>query len=180
MVWIFVPVILIVAIYVGHGQIDYWWLKKNPAPLDEPIIKWLDKFGYYYQSLKKDHQQEYRNRLSNYLFAREFMVVANKEQKPVPEDIKAIITAAKGAGSQVVLIGVPELSLLAVVAGKTGDSPIYQELGKEEGVPVIADVFSEILSRPELCADKIHPNSQGYKQMASGIYAGLKNIGLAR
>lgn len=46
--------------------------------------------------------------------------------------------------------------------------------------PVIADVFSEILSRPELCADKIHPNSQGYKQMASGIYAGLKNIGLAR
>ena len=98
----------------------------------------------------------------------------------VKEDIKAIITAAKGAGSQVVLIGVPELSLLAVVAGKTGDSPIYQELGKEEGVPVIADVFSEILSRPELCADKIHPNSQGYKQMASGIYAGLKNIGLAR
>ena len=96
------------------------------------------------------------------------------------DTIAAIITAAKGAGSQVVLIGVPELSLLAVVAGKTGDSPIYQELGKEEGVPVIADVFSEILSRPELCADKIHPNSQGYKQMASGIYAGLKNIGLAR
>ena len=98
----------------------------------------------------------------------------------VKEDIKAIITAAKGAGSQVVLIGVPELSLLAVVAGKTSDSPIYQELGKEEGVPVIADVFSEILSRPELCADKIHPNFQGYQQMASGIYAGLKSIGLAR
>ncbi|HMS66804.1 MAG TPA: hypothetical protein PKD18_01650 [Saprospiraceae bacterium] len=93
MVWIFVPVILIVAIYVGHAQIDYWWLKKNPAPLDEPIIKWLDKFGYYYLSLKTDQQQEYRNRLSNYLFAREFMVVANKEQKPVPEDIKAIIAS---------------------------------------------------------------------------------------
>ena len=78
------------------------------------------------------------------------------------------------------LIGVPELSVLAVVAGKPGDAPIYLELGKEEGVPVIANVFSDILARPELCADKIHPNAQGYRQMASGIHAGLKSVGLAR
>ena len=94
----------------------------------------------------------------------------------VKEDIKFLIAAAKNAGAQVVLIGIPELSLLAVVAGKAGDSPIYQELGKEEGVPVIVDIFSNILSRPELCADKIHPNAQGYKHMASGIHAGLKII----
>jgi acyl-CoA hydrolase len=103
-----------------------------------------------------------------------------RQPSAVKEDIKFLIAAAKNAGSQVVLIGVSELSLLAVVAGKAGDSPIYQELGKEEGVPIVADVFSDILSRPELCADKIHPNAQGYRQMASGIHAGLKNIGLAR
>jgi acyl-CoA thioesterase-1 len=103
-----------------------------------------------------------------------------RQPSAVKKDIKLLIAAAKNAGTQVVLIGVPELSLLAVVAGKAGDSPIYQELGQEEGVPVIADVFSDILSRPELCADKIHPNAQGYLQMASGIHAGLKNIGLAR
>jgi acyl-CoA thioesterase-1 len=98
----------------------------------------------------------------------------------VKQDIKFLVSAAKGAGAQVVLIGVPELSVLAVVAGKPGDAPLYQELAKEEGVPVIADVFSDILSRPELCADKIHPNAQGYLQMASGIHDGLKGIGLAR
>jgi acyl-CoA thioesterase-1 len=98
----------------------------------------------------------------------------------VKADIKFLIEAAKIAGAQVVLIGVPELSLLSVVAGKARDSPIYQELGKEAGVPVIADVFSDILSRPELCTDKIHPNAQGYQQMATGIHAGLKNIGLTR
>ncbi len=98
----------------------------------------------------------------------------------VKEDIKFLIAAAKNAGTQVVLIGVPELSLLAVVSGKAGDSPIYQELAKEERVPLIADVFSDILSRPALCADKIHPNAQGYQKMASGIQAGLKHIGLAR
>lgn len=98
----------------------------------------------------------------------------------VKEDIKFLIAAAKNAGAQVVLIGVPELSLLAVVSGKAGDSPIYRELAKEERVPLIADLFSDILSRPALCADKIHPNAQGYQKMASGIQAGLKNIGLAR
>lgn len=103
-----------------------------------------------------------------------------RQPSAVKQDIKALVSAAKNAGAQVVLIAVPELSLLSVVAGKAGDSPIYQELGKEEGVPVIADVFSDILSRPELCADKIHPNAQGYQQMASGIHAGLKSIGLAR
>lgn len=98
----------------------------------------------------------------------------------VKEDIKFLIAAAKNAGAQVVLIGVPELSLLAVVSGKAGDSPIYRELAKEERVPLIADLFSDILSRPALCADKIHPNAQGYQKMASGIQAGLKNIGLVR
>jgi acyl-CoA thioesterase-1 len=79
----------------------------------------------------------------------------------VKQDVKFLINAAKSAGAQVVLIGVPELSVLAVVAGKLGDAPIYQELGKEEVVPVISNVFSDALSRPELCADKIHPNAQG-------------------
>ncbi|MBK7417464.1 MAG: arylesterase [Dechloromonas sp.] len=97
----------------------------------------------------------------------------------VKQDIKFLIGTAKGAGAQIVLIGVPELSVLAVVAGKPGDAPIYKELGNEEGVSVIANVFSDILARPELCADKIHPNAQGYRQMASGIHAGLRRIGLA-
>lgn len=98
----------------------------------------------------------------------------------VKQDIKVLISVTKMSGVQVVLVGVPELSLLAMVAGKPADSPIYQELGKEERVPVIADVFSEVLSRPELCADKIHPNAQGYQQMATGIFASLIQIGLAR
>ncbi len=98
----------------------------------------------------------------------------------VKEDLRYLIRTARHSGAQVLLIGVPELSLMAVVAGKPGDSPIYQELGKEESVPVIADVFSEVLSQPALCADKFHPNAQGYQQMATGIYAGLKRLGLAR
>jgi len=97
----------------------------------------------------------------------------------VKQDLKALIGTARQSGAQVVLIGVPELSILALVAGKAVDSPIFEELGKEEGVPIIGNVFSDVLSRPELCADKIHPNAQGYQQLTTGIHSGLKRLGLA-
>jgi acyl-CoA hydrolase len=97
----------------------------------------------------------------------------------VKQDLKALVAAVRSANAQPLLVGVPELSLLAAF-GKPGDSPIYAEIGKEEGVPVIPDVFSDILSRPELCADRIHPNAAGYRRMAEGIHAALKELGLAR
>ena len=98
--------------------------------------------------------------------------------KAVKEDVRRLIRAAKSTGAQVVLVAVPEFSLLGAVTRKPSDSPIYRELGDEEKVPVVSDVFSDILGRAELCADQIHPNAQGYLQMASGIHAYLKKLGL--
>lgn len=98
--------------------------------------------------------------------------------KAVKADLRRLIQAARQAGAQVVLVAVPELSLLGIVARKPADSPIYRELGDEEKVPVIDDVFSDVLGRPELCADQIHPNAQGYQVMAAGIHAALKTLGL--
>ena len=43
---------------------------------------------------------------------------------------------------------------------------------------VIADVFSNTLAQAELRADTIHPNAQGYRQMAIGMIAELKKSGL--
>jgi acyl-CoA hydrolase len=103
-----------------------------------------------------------------------------RPESVVKQDLKALVNAARSAGAQVVLIGVPTLSVMAVVAGKAADASIYEEIGKEEKIPVIPDVFSDILSRPELCFDKIHPNAAGYQRMAAEIHAGLKKLELAR
>jgi acyl-CoA hydrolase len=97
----------------------------------------------------------------------------------VKEDIRRMIRSSRAVGAQVVLLGVPELSLLAVVAGRPADSPIYAQLAREEGVLLIPDVFSNVLGQPDLCADRIHPNAQGYRQMAGGILEGLRTSGLA-
>jgi acyl-CoA thioesterase I len=97
----------------------------------------------------------------------------------IKEDLRLIVRLARDAGSQVVLIGVPELSLLAVVAGKPSDSTIFRALAEEEKISLVSDVFSDVLARPELCADRIHPNAEGYRRMAAGIHAQLQRIGLS-
>ena len=98
----------------------------------------------------------------------------------VKRDLKTLVDASRAAGAIPLLIGVPEPSVMTVVAGKPTDSPIYAELGKEEKIPVISDVFSDVLSRPELCADTIHPNAAGYRRLADNLYSELKQTGLAR
>ena len=100
--------------------------------------------------------------------------------KSIKEDLRTIVQLAKQSGAQVVLVAVPELSLLSLVTRKPADSPIYAELAKEEKQALISDVFSNILSKPELCADQIHPNAKGYEQMASGILEQLRTMGLFR
>lgn len=96
----------------------------------------------------------------------------------VKEDLREMIRLARQSGAQVLLLAVPELSLLSVVARKPSDAPIYAELAEEEQIPLISDLFSEILAQPELCADQIHPNAKGYRLMADGIHAQLKQLGL--
>ncbi|MFA7290830.1 MAG: arylesterase [Rhodocyclaceae bacterium] len=104
--------------------------------------------------------------------------IRRRAQKRVKEDLRQIIQTIRASGAGVVLVAVPELSLLGAVTRQPDDAPIYAELAKEEKLPLIADVFAEILSRPELCADQIHPNAQGYRQMAEGFHGALKKLGL--
>jgi len=106
--------------------------------------------------------------------------IRRRSQAAVKEDLRHILRTVKQAGAQAVLVAVPELSLLGVVAGRPTDAPLYEELAAEEDVPLIGEVFADILAEPELCADRIHPNARGYAQMAAGIHAVLKELGLAR
>ena len=97
----------------------------------------------------------------------------------VKEDLRQIVRDARRSSAQVVLVAVPELSLLGALARRPADAPLFRELAEEEHIPLVSEVFSDILAHPELCADQIHPNANGYQQMASGILARLKLLGLA-
>ena len=72
----------------------------------------------------------------------------------------------------------PRLSLLRASVGALKDSAIYAELAAEEGVILVPDTFSQILSDSALRADEIHPNAQGYRVLADSIHAVMLDSGL--
>ncbi|OQA33813.1 MAG: Acyl-CoA thioesterase I precursor [Betaproteobacteria bacterium ADurb.Bin341] len=100
-----------------------------------------------------------------------------RPEAEVKEDIRAILKSVRQSGAIPVLVAVPRLSMLAVLA-KPGDSPIYAELANEEGVLLVEQVFSDILSNNRLKTDPIHPNGAGYQKLADGIAETLVKSGL--
>lgn len=101
-----------------------------------------------------------------------------RSEKEIKEDIRSIIETIKEQNIPVVLVGVPNLSLMAVIANRPSDATLYEELAEEENITLIPDVFSNVLRDASLKSDQIHPNAKGYKQLAEGIAERLKEVGL--
>lgn len=101
-----------------------------------------------------------------------------RQESLVREDIRAILAAARANGIPAVLVAVPKFSPLGAAVGRLADSPIYETLADEEKLPLVANVFTDVLSDPSLKADAIHPNARGYRRLAEGIAATLRDAGL--
>lgn len=102
-------------------------------------------------------------------------------QRPAPqvkEELAGILRAVRQGGAVPVLVAVPRLSLARAALGALADSPIYAELAEEEGVLLYAGGLSQILSEPDLLADRIHPNARGYEALARGLVDYLAGAGL--
>ena len=97
----------------------------------------------------------------------------------VKADVRLLIQTAKASGAQVALVAVPALSLMAAVAGRPSDAPLYAELAKEDQVALVPAVFSDVLGDAALHADPIHPNAAGYRQLAQRLHQRLKALGIA-
>lgn len=93
------------------------------------------------------------------------------------DTIREISRTARAAGAQVLLVGVPQVSLLAAGTGRLGDHPMYAELAEELKLPLHAEGWADVLSKPELRADTVHANAQGYRQFAEGLAQALRQVG---
>lgn len=106
-VWYILPALLGVVIYISHGHIDYWYLKKFPHGLDSRLLAWLQHDFELYHRLTRKEQIVFEHRLELYLNARLFSA-KGKEDREVPEDIKALIACYgiyMGIQSPDILIG---------------------------------------------------------------------------
>ncbi|MDD5772548.1 MAG: arylesterase [bacterium] len=93
------------------------------------------------------------------------------DEKQAINNIKAMINLAKSRNIDVVLIGVPEFGLFLSSAG------FYKDIAEEFNIPYDDEILPEIIRKPDLKSDQIHPNAQGYIKMAETLAKLLKKYG---
>lgn len=102
-------------------------------------------------------------------------IIQDVSMTTLKSNLKTMIQMAKEKHIEVLLISVPNLGLF-------GLSPLelYEEIAKEENVPLLSGMLANILSQPSLKSDQIHPNAMGYKLMGEKIYENLRENGWVR
>lgn len=93
-------------------------------------------------------------------------------------NIRAICRTATDSGAQVMLVAVPQFSLLAASTGRLTNHPLYAELAGELKLPLHEGGWAEVLGNARLRSDQIHANAQGYRQFAEGLAQQMRKAGL--
>ena len=86
-------------------------------------------------------------------------------------NIREMIRVAREQGVAVVLLATPKPGFGA------SRVPFYEEIGKELGIPVEADVLADVLSSSRYKSDLVHPNAEGYARIAGAVAKVLKKAG---
>ena len=84
------------------------------------------------------------------------------------KNLEKIIQIIQNNGALVILGGID------VPFWGRGFGTEYVKLSEKTGTVLIHNIFKNILGKPQLMSDSIHPNSQGYKIMANYFYKVLK------
>lgn len=92
-------------------------------------------------------------------------------------NIHKICADAQASGAQVLLVAVPELTVLAAV-GRLSDHVMYEDIASELKVALHSKGWSGVLAQERLRADQIHANAAGYEEFTQGLVQTLKDTGL--
>jgi lysophospholipase L1-like esterase len=98
-------------------------------------------------------------------------ILRNRPHAEAAANLRAMIELTRASGAQVVLIGVPERGILLSTA------PFYAEVAETTHTPLIDAELAEIIRRPALKSDQVHPNAAGYQRMAEAIARQLRELG---
>ena len=92
--------------------------------------------------------------------------------------IRRSVALAREGGAQVLLVGVPQPSLLAAAGAALSDHPMYERIAADLKLPLHGGGWATVLGDAALKSDQIHPNAAGYRAFAEALAAGLRGHGL--
>ncbi len=96
-------------------------------------------------------------------------MLRKKNLDKAAENLKSMINLSRSKGVQVVMMAVPNPTLILSPA------EFYEVVAEETGVPIETDAIADVLQFPANKSDTVHPNAKGYRQMAERLYALLQD-----
>lgn len=91
-------------------------------------------------------------------------ILQKKSEASLRHNLEQMIRIAQIHHIDVILIGVPEFSLIHL-----SSPPLYKEIAKQYHLPIEADILPDLLGDNRYKSDWIHLNTDGYKKMAEAI-----------
>ena len=92
-------------------------------------------------------------------------------------NIERICQDARASGAQVLLVAVPELTMMAAM-GRLSDHALYADLANDLKIALHRQGWSGVLAQERLRADAVHANAAGYEAFAQGLLQTRKDSGL--
>lgn len=92
-------------------------------------------------------------------------------------NLRKICEQARAAGAQVLLVAVPEFTVMATL-GQLSDHAMYQEIASELKIPLHRKGWSGVLADARRRSDQIHANAAGYELFTQGLVDTLRETGL--
>lgn len=101
-------------------------------------------------------------------------------QQETTANLEKILTLIKTHGAKPVLLATPNPSLMGAVFQNLSAADFYRKVADAQQVPLIEDAIADILSKPQLKGDPLHPSAAGHKLLSESIFEELKSLGYAR
>jgi acyl-CoA thioesterase-1 len=92
-------------------------------------------------------------------------MLRKQPEEATRRNLDAMVSLAREAGADVVLLGVPRPGL------RLKAPPFYQQIADKNGIPCDSKTIAKVLSSPSLKSDYVHPNESGYRRLAESVAA---------
>lgn len=86
----------------------------------------------------------------------------------IAANLEAMVRLCREAGADVLLLAVPQKGLLLKPA------PLYAEVAERCAIPCERKVIARVLGDPTLKSDHVHPNAEGYAQIAAAVWKQIR------